>query len=249
MPTRHRGPDPQGRRPDTRARLRRRREEHPSSSRRSGTGSCSGTNQPERVRRCGAGRDDDVDGAASVCPGHFRPDPQDAIRPSSTSWRRNCRWPISRIVQPPRVIGSPCSQAVTSPESVGAGRPGKGPGTSHSVASDSVTSHGRLGTLGRVQLRFESPAPRAACSSAATPLGPDTGPCRPDSPARARVPPFHAGPARLHLADIAEGGDSGAVRSLQRVGRETLPRMGARLPDSGSRTRSRDDISWDGGPK
>ena len=44
----------------------------PSKTRRSGTLGRSGIRPGQAVRQCGAGRDDDVDSAASVCPGPFR---------------------------------------------------------------------------------------------------------------------------------------------------------------------------------
>jgi len=42
----------------------------PSKTRRSGTRARSRIRPGSAVRQCGAGRDDDVDSAASVCPGH-----------------------------------------------------------------------------------------------------------------------------------------------------------------------------------
>src|SRR5437899_9693018 len=85
-----------------------------------GPGAVPGGN-PERVRRCGAGRDDDVDSAASVCPG-----PRPRVRPG----RAETGSPVARSADRPlqRGAGRPLPPCATTSPNV-AGGPGLGPTT------------------------------------------------------------------------------------------------------------------------
>ena len=76
---------------------------------------------PERVRRCGAGRDDEVDSAASVSPG-----PRRRVRPG----RAGTGSPVARSADRPlqRGAGRPLRPCATTSPSV-AGGPGLGPAT------------------------------------------------------------------------------------------------------------------------